>query len=215
MFDLDGLMFNTEELYQYVGGELLARRGKKFTPNLLDQMMGRPQRVALQLMIDHHGLRDTVATLAAETDEIFAEILDNRLQCMPGLIELLDVLERHGIPKAIATSSGRRFLKNVLARFDLEPRFQFSLTGEDVVEGKPHPEIYLKAAERFGIEPRQMLVLEDSQNGCRAAVAAGAFVVAVPGGHSCTHDFSGCSLRVESLADSRIYEALGIVNATC
>ncbi len=75
-------------------------------------------------------------------------------------------------------------MKNVLSRFELEPRFQFILTCDDVREGKPNPEIYLRAAQRFGLSAEQMLVLEDSQNGCRAAVASGAYAVAVPGGHS-------------------------------
>ena len=210
VFDLDGLMFNTEELYQFVGGELLRRRGKTFEQELLDQMMGRPPRVSLQLMIDWHGLQDTPATLAAETEEIFATILDTRLECMPGLLGLLEALEQHQIPKAIATSSGRRFVTNVLSRFEFEPRFDFVLTSEDVVEGKPHPEIYLKAAERFGLPPAEVLVLEDSENGCKAAVAAGTFAVAVPGGHSCRHDFTGTSLRVDTLADQRLYKVLGI-----
>src|SRR6185437_9880016 len=122
VFDLDGLMFNTEELYQEVGGELLRRRGCVFTGELLDQMMGRPSRVALQIMIDWHKLKDTVEQLADETDEIFAGILDDRLEMMPGLSDLLVALEQAPLPKAIATSSRRRFLKNVLARFELEPR---------------------------------------------------------------------------------------------
>jgi HAD superfamily hydrolase (TIGR01509 family) len=214
VFDLDGLMFNTEELYQDVGGELLRRRGKVFTSDLLDAMMGRPNRVALQIMIDWHSLTDTVDGLIAETETIFVGILDGRLALMPGLPELLDALERAEIAKAIATSSPRRFVTNVLSRFDLEPRFAFVLTAEDVVEGKPNPEIYLTAAKRLGIQPSRMLVLEDSQNGCRAAAAAGAITVGVPGGHSRTHDFSCTTLVADTLADPRIYELLGILPAT-
>ena len=143
VFDLDGLMFNTEELYQDVGGELLRRRGKTFTGDLLDQMMGRPARVSLQIMIDWHQLDATPDELARETEEIFAGILAERLECMPGLVELLASLERAGIPKAIATSSGPRFAADVLAKFGFAPRFQFVLTSADIVEGKPNPEIYL------------------------------------------------------------------------
>jgi HAD superfamily hydrolase (TIGR01509 family) len=213
VFDLDGLMFNTEELYQQVGGELLRRRGKTFDAELLDQMMGRQPRIALQMMIDWHKLDATTTQLSEESEEIFAGILDSQLACMPGLVELLDALERHKIPKAVATSSGRRFVTDVLGRFELEPRFDFILTAEDVVEGKPHPEIYLAAAARFGSPPAQVLVLEDSENGCKAAVAAGTFAVAVPGGHSCRHNFAGVSMRVNTLADPRIYQALGIPQA--
>jgi HAD superfamily hydrolase (TIGR01509 family) len=210
VFDLDGLMFNTEDLYQFVGGELLRRRGHVFTGELLDRMMGRPGRVALSIMIEHHGLEATVEQLTAETDEIFPAILDARLAPMPGLVELLAALEAAGIPKAIATSSRRSFVDDVLGRFDFGPRFRFILSAEDVVEGKPDPEIYLTAAKRHDVLPSEMLVLEDSQNGCRAAVRAGAVAVAVPGGHSRTHDFTGAMLVAESLADRRIYGLLGI-----
>lgn len=209
VFDLDGLMFNTEELYQYVGAVILERRGHGFPTELLNAMMGRPGAVALQIMIDWHGLSDTVEQLALETEEVFAEILDVRLELMPGLLELLDALERHALPKAIATSSGRKFVTDVLSRFELEPRFEFILTAEDITHGKPDPEIYLLAAKRFGVQPAQLLVLEDSENGCRAAASAGAFTVAVPGGHSRNHDFRGVSLTIDTLADPKLYQALG------
>ncbi len=213
-FDLDGLMFNTEELYQEVGGEILRRRGKEFSPELLDAMMGRPPRISLQIMIDWHGLTATVPELAAETEQVFAQILHDRLETMPGLMVLLAEFEAAGIPKAIATSSGPKFVQTVLGKFELAPRFRFILTCDDITEGKPHPEIYLLAAKRFNIEPAQMMVLEDSQNGCRAAVASGAFAVAVPGGHSRRHDFTGAKFIADSLADPRIYAALGLKKAT-
>ena len=129
---------------------------------------------------------------------------------MPGLLELLDALERAGIPKAIATSSSRELVVACLEPFRMQGRFQFILAAEDIVNGKPHPEIYLTAARRFGVPPAEMTVLEDSQNGCLAAAAAGAVTVAVPGEHSRGHDFSSASLVVDSLADPRLYEALGI-----
>ena len=78
------------------------------------------------------------------------------------------------------------------------------------MHGKPHPEIYHKAAQNFGSSPAQMMVLEDSENGCRAAVAAKAFAVAVPGRHSMHHDFTGATFVADGLADARIYEVLGL-----
>jgi len=210
VFDLDGLMFNTEELYQEVGTELLRRRGYEFTPDLLDKMMGRPSHIALQMMIDTHALNTTVGELLAETDEIFPEILRQRLAPMPGLVELLDALERARIPKAIATSSRRAFVERVLGAFNYQPRFAHILTSEDITHGKPDPEIYRKAAQRLDIAPAEMMVLEDSQNGCRSAVAAGAITVAVPGGHSKQHDFSGAALIADTLRDCRIYGLLNL-----
>lgn len=209
VFDLDGLLVNTEELYQHVGGELLRRRGRTFDGDLLDAMMGRPQPVALATMIEWHGLDDTVEGLATETKEIFAGLLDTRLEPMPGAVELVTRLASRNVPRGVATSSGPDFAHDVLGRVGLRPHFSFVLTSADVTQGKPHPEIYLTAARRLGIAPERMLVFEDSQAGCRAAITAGAVTVAVPGGHSRRHDFSGARFVAESLADPRIAAILG------
>ncbi len=209
-FDMDGLMFNTEDVYTLAGTELLARRGCSFTPELKDAMMGLPPRAAFEVVIDRHQLQEPWNVLAAESDEIFLGLLTDRLATMPGLLELLAALEKAGIPKAIATSSGRRLTEACLAPFQLAPRFRFILTSEDITRGKPDPEIYLLSAWRFGVPPAEMLVLEDSQNGCLAAAASGAFTVAVPGEHSRRQDFGAANLVIENLGDRRLYEVLGI-----
>jgi pseudouridine 5'-phosphatase len=208
VFDFDGLMFNTEEVYRHVGTEILRRRGKECTDALLTAMMGRPPKEALRTMIEWHQLAATVEQLEQETSDLFRPILRERLAPMPGLLPLLAALETAGLPKAIATSSRKSFVDEILDRFDWAARFQFVLTADDVTCGKPDPEIYLTAAQRLAIEPAQMLVLEDSQTGCRAAIAAGAYTVAVPGDHSRHHDFTGAVLVAETLGDVRIYDAL-------
>ena len=210
VFDLDGLLVNTEELYPRVGNELLRRREKRMTDELLHRMMGRPGRIALQMMIDEHQLAATVDQLSQETAEMFPAILDTHLALMPGVEKLLDALERAELPKAVATSSGLKFTQDVLGRMGLTARFSFLLTAEDVVEGKPSPEIYLTAARRLGAAPQSLAIFEDSHNGCRAAIASGARAVAVPGAHSRHHDFTGARLVADTLADPRIYELLGI-----
>ena len=210
VFDLDGLMVNTEELDHQVGQILLERRGRVFSKELKRRMMGLPAPIAFQLMIQAHGLADTPEKLQTEGDQLLAELLPSRLQTMPGLADLVDALEKAVIPKAVATSSPRSFASTVLSRFDLEPRFHFVLTSDDVNRAKPHPEIYLKAAELLGVSPGRMMVLEDSENGCRAAVQAGAWVVAVPAKHSRDHRYYGARLVASSLNDPRIFRALGI-----
>ena len=214
-FDLDGLLVNTEELYQHVGSELLRRRGRSFEPDLLDAMMGRPQQVSLKIMIEWHGLADTIDTLATETHEIFQSLLDTQLRTMPGAVDLLDLLDAQGIARGVATSSGPDFAHDVLGRMGIRDRFAFVLTSADVTHGKPHPEIYQTAAQRLAVDPGAMLVLEDSQAGCKAAVAAGAVAVAVPGGHSRRHDFTGARFVAETLADPRIEALLAGWDAQC
>lgn len=210
VFDMDGLMFNTEDIYFSVGEELLRRRGFTFTRELSDAMMGRPPKASFEVMIEWHSLSDTWEQLAEESEDLFIGMLPGRIEPLPGLLELLHALERHDIPKAICTSSSRRVLTAALAAFELEPRFCFTLTANDITHGKPHPEIYQKAAERFGIQAERIVVLEDSEAGCTAAARAGAIAVAVPGEHSARQDFGMARLTIESLADPRLYALLGL-----
>ncbi len=210
VFDMDGLMFNTEDVYTAVGTELLRRRGCEFTAELKAEIMGLRPRPTFEAMIRRHHLSDAWEELAAESDRLFIELLGQRLAPMPGLFELLKALERAGVPKAIGTSSSRHLVDECLRPFPLAGRFQFILAAEDIAEGKPHPEIYLTAARRFGVPPAEMAVLEDSRNGCLAAATAGALTVAVPTAQSRGHDFSAASLVVDNLAAPRLYRALGI-----
>jgi len=207
-FDLDGLMFNTEDVYWKVGCELMRRRGKEYTEELSHAIMGRPPQICFETMIEWHSLDDTWEAMAAESEKVFVTLLDDGVDAMPGMHELLDALEKASIPKAICTSSSPEVVEAVLTRFAMQPRFEFVLTAADITHGKPHPEIYQKAAARFGIEPHEMMVLEDSQTGSTAAAASGAFTVAVPAGLSQEHDFSMVDLVADNLADPRIMEAL-------
>ena len=203
-------MFDTETLYAETARQILRRRGKELSDELLDAMMGRKSEESLAIMIERSQLSDTVEQLRDETDQIFASLIENDLVAMPGLWELLDALAAHRFPLGIATSSRCNNVDPVLEQFQLRERFQFVLTAENVQNGKPHPEIYLTAANKMGLPPDQILVLEDSQNGCRSAVAAGAMTVAVPGSHSRKHDFEGVAFVAQGLGDERIWQVLGI-----
>jgi HAD superfamily hydrolase (TIGR01509 family) len=203
-FDMDGLIFNTEDIYDEVGGLLCSRRGHVFTTDLKLKMMGLPGTVAFEVMRTELGIGDSAVHLQQETDEIFRDLLPQRIETMPGLTNLLDLLESLEIPKAVATSSHRNFARLALSHFDLEPRFEFVLTADDVSQGKPHPEVYQTSAERLGVNPENMLVLEDSLIGSTAGVAAGAFTIAVPTLHSQHQDFSHVQRVARSLADEPV-----------
>lgn len=199
VFDMDGLMFNTEDLYDIVSQMLLERRGKTFTNDLKLKMMGLPGPQAFQVMKDECDLEDSVSALEKELHTDFFRLLPEHIQMMPGLSSLLERLENLRIPKGVATSSERELARLALGTFDLIPRFEFVLTANDVTQGKPHPEIYQTAAQRFQVAPAQMLALEDSVIGSTAAAAAGAFTIAVPGVHSRNGSFSHVDHVVESL----------------
>lgn len=209
MFDLDGLMFNTEDIFNETGRLLLNRRGKEMTPELLNQMMGRRAPEAFALMVAAHALPESIEDLMEESRVLFAELLEHRLAPMPGLFELLAHIEARNLPKAVATSSSRRYLEGILNQFEMLHRFYLTLAAEDVTEGKPHPEIYLTAAARLGIEPEEMLVLEDSHTGTTAAVRARAVVVSIPHEHSRYQDFSHAAHIARRLDDPAVLNLLG------
>lgn len=208
-FDLDGLMFNTEDLYDQVTDDLLRSRGLRFSLELKLKMMGLPGLQAVSVLCDHCSLEEPHQAILEEIHRGMLALLPCRLAPMPGLTSLLDGCARNGIPLSIATSSTRHFLETVLAISGLAGRFQFTLCAEDVARGKPFPDIYLKSAELHGVDPRSMLALEDSLTGSRSAASAGAFTVVVPGKHSAGCDFSHADLVVPSLDSPHLMELIG------
>ncbi|HBT76295.1 MAG TPA: HAD family phosphatase [Planctomycetaceae bacterium] len=203
-FDMDGLMFDTEDVYWKAADALLRRRGHAYTQELCDEIMGRPPEHCFRRFKEMFSLPETWRQLQRESEDLFLEFLDDGFALMPGLETLLELLERRRIPKGICTSSAERVVREVLRRYSMRERFDFVLTAEDITHGKPAPEVYLKAAGKFGVVPRSMLVLEDSVAGIRAAVEAGAYAVAVRAHHNRRNDFSHADLVVESLDDPGI-----------
>ncbi len=203
-FDMDGLLINTEELYFDVFEELMQRRGQHYTDHLRRSMMGLPGPQAFDVLIREARLVETADQLEQECDEIFSGVLPDRLALMPGVVALLDRIEQLGLPHCVATSSRQSFADDCLAAVGVRERFDFIVTAAEVSRGKPFPDIYLEAAKRMGVAAQSILVLEDSQNGVRAGVAAGACTIAVPGDHSRDHDFTGAHGIADSLADERI-----------
>ncbi len=202
--DMDGLLFDTESLYWECGDELLKRRGKSYCKQLQQQMMGRVGVAAMQTMIDFHHLNDRADDMILESNEIFTRLLERGAQEMPGLGVWIQHLRDHEIPFGLATSSQRKFVEILFRSRPWREELAFILTGDDVTRGKPDPQIYQLAAEKLDLPPEQMLVLEDSQNGCAAGVASGAQTVAVPSVHTREQDFSGVTLIAESLSDPKL-----------
>jgi pseudouridine-5'-monophosphatase len=208
VFDLDGILANTEDLYEQAGEAVLGRRGKIYDDDLRERIMGRPVVDAIQIMIDSHSLPDTVDDLMGECADVLKHLIETSLAPMPGAVPLINDLQAANIPTAVATSATPEYADNVLTRLDAKQRFRFILTSADIRHGKPNPEIYLLSAKRLAISPSRMMVLEDSANGCRAAVEAGAFTIAVPNRHTRGHNFSGTRFVADTLNDPRIRETL-------
>ena len=204
-FDMDGLMFETESVYYKAAEVLLGRRGYPYTDELCRDVMGRPPQYCFEKFIETYNLPETWQALSDESEDIFLEILKDGYETMPGLCPLLDRLDKCGVPKCVATSRSRRVTEAILAKDSLKERFAFVITSDDITRGKPDPQIYRTAADRFGITPENMAVFEDSYAGVEAARRAGAAVCfALRAEHNRDVDLSKADLIVAALDDERV-----------
>jgi mannitol-1-/sugar-/sorbitol-6-/2-deoxyglucose-6-phosphatase len=180
VLDMDGLMVDSEPLWFQVERDFAAARGGEWTHALTLACVGRGTPYTLRVMGEHFGFDVELARDTAELmDRFLARLADLALK--PGCRELLDEAEG-ALPLAVASSSPRRLIEAVLARFDLASRFRAVVSGEEVQSAKPAPDIFLRAAAELGVAPAACAVFEDSLAGATAGHAAGMFVIAVPEG---------------------------------
>jgi HAD superfamily hydrolase (TIGR01509 family) len=208
VFDLDGLMFDTEALFFRVASDMLAARGKVFTAEIMRAMIGRRSVEAGEAFRTMAGLDEPLEVLMTEVRARFFAEVDTAVHPTPGLIALLAHLGARSIPLAVATSSHRAYAGRLLTEHGLADRFDFVLASEDVTLGKPDPEIYRKAVERFGMPADAVLVLEDSPAGLAAAKGAGTFAVGVPHEHSPAEGLRAADLIVPRLDDPSLLALL-------
>jgi HAD superfamily hydrolase (TIGR01509 family) len=210
--DLDGTLIDSERVFAEAARRLLALRGKVIELEFLATMQGTPGRDALPRFRDRYQLTESIDEITIEYRKHFYDALDGELPgLMPGAREFLERLEASGIPKAIATSSRLHYVEKVFVPLGLMAHFDFVLTADDVIHGKPDPEIYCNSAERFGLPASDVLVIEDSIAGLRSAIAAGLPCVVVPHESTPRDQLTGALAVVSSLSDQRLFEILNLV----
>lgn len=180
IFDMDGLLFDTEALYREAFLLAADERGHKVAADLFSQTVGLPWAQCRALLLSHFGEAFPVDEFSTTWLHHFWLIAETRLAIKPGALQLLDTLDRFQLPRAIATSSSRRTVERHLIAHDLVGRFAEIVGHGDYQTGKPAPDPFLKAAERLGVEPRLCLALEDSANGVRSAASAGMMTAMIP-----------------------------------
>jgi HAD superfamily hydrolase (TIGR01509 family) len=179
LFDMDGLMVDTEPLSRTAWDRVLASQGAAIADDLYDRMLGRRTTESVELVLAAHLLPWTAAELIELKTNAFLDILNAGAPAMPGLNALLDELDRRGLPWGVATSSPRPIAEVVLRCLSLDGRCRALAAGDEVTRGKPAPDLYLLAAARLGVAPSTCLALEDTAVGCASAAAAGMRAVAV------------------------------------
>lgn len=180
IFDMDGLLFNSETLSFESAATAAAHLGHTIEWELFHTLVGRQWpdiRMRLTAALGNTFPADDFRAIWLEH---YDRLLDLRLDIKPGVIEILDVLDRLDIPRAIATSSMRDKVDRKIGAFGITERFHAIVAQGDYAKGKPEPDPFLAAADRLGVDPAGCLALEDSHNGIRSAHAAGMMAVMVP-----------------------------------
>jgi HAD superfamily hydrolase (TIGR01509 family) len=181
IFDMDGLLFDTERPSYLAMKEILENEGYEFLLDHYRQLIGLTTVNSNQVLQKLYGNEFQFESLRGAYHKRFSEILDtDGLMIKPGAEQLLNAIERKGLKKCIASSSSRETIERYLKKAGLESRFDLYVSGHEVKRGKPHPDIFLEACKRVNETPESAIVLEDSLNGLKAAYEANIHCILVP-----------------------------------
>ena len=182
MFDLDGLLLDTEQLWDEVREELTRERGGRWPATAQRDMMGMSSPEWSRYMHETVGLSESPEEISAEVVRRMHARYRESLPLIDGAVEAVQRLAARW-PLGLASSSNRELIDLVLELSGLARFFRATVSSEEVARGKPAPDVYLEAARRLGVPPKRCAAVEDSRNGIRAAKAAGMRVIAIPNPH--------------------------------
>jgi beta-phosphoglucomutase-like phosphatase (HAD superfamily) len=180
VFDMDGLLVDTEALIRDLMIKAALARGAHLPFEVFQQMVGLPDQASNAVARAHFGVDFPLEELLADVSANVRAACEVGVALKAGVIELLDYLDAAKIPRAICTSSSHAAVQRTLGPSGIIPRFDAIVAAGDYPRGKPNPDPFLTAAARLGVPPQDCLALEDSHNGVRAAHAAGMMTVMVP-----------------------------------
>ncbi len=179
VFDMDGVLLASEEVWDAVRGEYVRERGGRYDAEIQRAMMGMSSREWSRFLHDEAGVPDSPQEINAEVVRRMLAAYREHLPLLPGAAEAVRRLAER-FPLGLASSSNRELIDTVLEVAGLAQYFSATVSSEEVAHGKPAPDVYLEAARRLRVEPGDCAAVEDSHGGIRSAKSAGMRVVAIP-----------------------------------
>lgn len=209
IFDMDGLMIDSERLYWQVEKDMAGNYGKEVKEETLWKMMGRRPIEGMRIFVEDLELPISAEKALALRDARMRGKYRDESEAMPGLFHILDTFIRK-LSLAVCTGAQREFMEIVVDRLKIREKFDVLQASDEIKKGKPDPEIYLTTCARLGVDPPKCIVLEDSSNGALAGKRAGCYTIAVPSEYSLGQDFSFVDFVASDLfaAEAHISELL-------
>lgn len=181
IFDMDGLMFDSERLVCSIWQEMMDENGYKFSVNIFKNTIGLRQDTTKAFYTSLYGSDFDYDSFKIQSRERFYKRIErDGVPVKKGLFELLDYLKSQNIKMAVATSTSAKTAVKVIKKAGVYEYFDSFVCGDDVKNGKPHPEVFMTAAERIGVPPEECIAFEDSLNGIKSASSANMTTVMVP-----------------------------------
>ncbi len=189
IFDMDGLMIDTETIYHEIDRQMAKTFGKSVSDETFGKMMGRKPVESYTIFCNDLGIDEPIEELLKTRYSLVEKMLLNDVRPMPGLFIILDEFKGK-MKMAIATGSPLKFLEITLNKLSIRQYFDVIQSSDGIVNGKPNPEIYMKVINRLDLDPKECIVIEDSSNGACAGKNAGCYTIAVPSEYTNKQDFS-------------------------
>lgn len=175
IFDMDGVLIDSEPAYLEMNKKLFTQFGIQMDDENYSALVGMPSLPMWTMLKKKYNLKNEISEFLGLEKQRMSEVLDSDIINEPikGIVHLLDHLEKEQHKLCVASSSANDNINFVLRKLELKKYFDYVISGEDVINGKPEPDIFLKAAENFKAKVSDCIVIEDSTNGIKAAAAAG------------------------------------------
>lgn len=213
IFDLDGVLLDSEPLYMTMNQKFFKTLGAEISEEVYHTFVGISATTMWANIKAKAHLSQSVEELKGLEKELKYKTL-NETQLVPteGVVELLEKLKAGQNTMAIASSGLRKNIDLILNKLNVTQYFDLIVSGEDVLKGKPEPDIFLKVSDHFGRKPEDSVVIEDSKNGVLAAKAAGMTCLAYFNPHSGNQDLTKADFVFDHFKDPKLYEWLGFPN---
>ncbi|MDL1913141.1 MAG: HAD family phosphatase [Bergeyella sp.] len=202
LFDMDGVIVNTEPLHKKAFYKVFGNLGIHVSSEFYASFMGSSTKNVVNKLVNEFSLDMSQEKILSEKRKYFKYFFDTEegFSLLPGVKDLIETYHEAGITLVLASSASKSSIEWVFDKFDLHPYFKDKISGESLQESKPHPEIFEIAARRSGTPKKNCMVIEDSTNGIKAARKAGIFCAAYSSNFNHGQDYSLANIVVENFS---------------